>query len=412
MALDQIAAMQTQEESHYRRDSILKSLVHGNEHRVDDADEDPFDLPLYLEWRTCMIRWHLHIAQTCKFHTSTIEIAMLLLDQFVATAPTNVTTNARRFQMASMACLYLSAKIHEEHCLTPEQMATMSSGRFEAHEIVDMEQEILVALKWRVNPPTASSYVRVLLSQLESQLSTKDDSNRIARILQVADAHIELALVAGSIISVDTLSIAITCLHMALNCVMAVMAAAVVVGTDDYDEEEDEEDKSDANATWEAAAHRLISSMTMMTTTTTTETSKHHRHHHQRKHHRQRQRELILQELQAMVVTLLFPSSSESTGTGSSTSTSTITANSVLIEAYQQVMLHNMRAAAAAGHTNDDNEEDPALAVSTKKSKNDNGKSLSMAVSPSSSFACGLQSSSSPRSVASTTGGCTVSVRI
>jgi hypothetical protein len=169
-----------------------------------------------------MIHWNLHLAETCRFETSTIEIATYLLDQFVATRTTSAATNARTFQLASMACLYIAAKTHAAHCLTPRQLETMSTGRFVIQEILHMERKVLLALTWRVNPPTASAAARLLLpvvlSSEKSPLLTKEKKDLRSHVLQVVDAHIALALVVESIIPVNTFSVALTSLHMALRC--------------------------------------------------------------------------------------------------------------------------------------------------------------------------------------------------
>jgi hypothetical protein len=200
MALDQIASMQEQEERHYNRGLVLNSLRR--------EDDELVDLPLYLKWRSTMIHWNLHLAETCRFETSTIEIATYLSDQFVAARTTSAATNAKTFQLASMACLYIAIKTHEEDGLTPRQLETMGRGRFVADDILDMERKVLMALKWRVNPPTASAAARL----------TKKNTGLRSRVLKVVDAHIALALVVKSIIPVDTFSVALTALHMALHC--------------------------------------------------------------------------------------------------------------------------------------------------------------------------------------------------
>lgn len=286
--------------------TTTKTTSHEDDMKDDDDDEEdkvedrsvnmnptsyssrspPFDLQLYLEWRSTMIRWNLNIAETCKFQLSTIEIATSLLDQYVAILTMSVTkaspafddidvdvddddvedwkpdwkptttrrsknnhgdpiaTDARRFQLACMSCLYIAAKVHEDHCLTPNQLETISSGRFEAHEIVSMEMDILKILKWNVNPPTASTTARLILSilfqQREEQPQVQKQHGRKKRpshfppfcfyddIIQLAEAHIELAMVTESIIPLDTFSVAVACLNMALRCY------GVVTTTVDY----------------------------------------------------------------------------------------------------------------------------------------------------------------------------------
>lgn len=189
-----------------QEDAILPSNA------SEDGDKNGLDLRLYLEWRSSMIGWHMNIAQTCHFDLSTVEVATYLVDQYVRRRP-EIATQARDFQMLSMACLYLSAKTQEDHCLTPQQLEKLSAGRFVADEIVSMELDILMTLKWQINPPTASSYVRLLLLENE----TLNIYSR-RRLQQLVDSHIEVALVSNRLIGVDAYRLAVAALRMALCC--------------------------------------------------------------------------------------------------------------------------------------------------------------------------------------------------
>jgi hypothetical protein len=204
MALDRLRAMRQQEAKSYQ-----VSTVH-----LDRTDGCPEDIPLYLEWRRAMIGWHYNISATCKFQKDTVEIAMSIVDRFVA-VKTELLREAHRYQVACMAGLYIAAKIHEQQCLTPKQMETLSCGRFLSQDIEAMEQEILTAIEWRVNPPTAASFCRTLVELIPLELVPDR-----ATVLDVAESHISLAMPETIFLEVSASSLALASVMNALRCVL------------------------------------------------------------------------------------------------------------------------------------------------------------------------------------------------
>jgi hypothetical protein len=65
----------------------------------------------------------------------------------------------------------------------------MSCGRFTPEKIETMEMQILSALQWRVNPPTAISFVQNLLELVPSYRLPERDA-----MLEVVETQIELAM--------------------------------------------------------------------------------------------------------------------------------------------------------------------------------------------------------------------------
>lgn len=101
---------------------------------------------------------------------------------------------SRIYQLAAMTCLYLSIKLHSEnvsdgsshahtggaakgrrtrHRLALMSFVELSRGQFSAADMTQMEQTLLKALKWRVNPPTPTAFVNYILDLVPSVLSDK-----------------------------------------------------------------------------------------------------------------------------------------------------------------------------------------------------------------------------------------------
>jgi hypothetical protein len=92
-----------------------------------------------------------------------------------------------------MTYMHISSKtqvIRYTLCLTPRQIEHLSSGRFTPEQIETTEMGILSALLWRVNPPTAISFVQNLLELVPChRLPEQRDV-----MLEVVETQLELAV--------------------------------------------------------------------------------------------------------------------------------------------------------------------------------------------------------------------------
>lgn len=150
-AVDTIAAMCHQEATGYITADFLRQS-HVALPVPLDVDED---------CRKKMVAWSYQVVDFCKFSRESVEIAMSFLDRFMLT-PSGITALQDRsvFQLAAMASLYTAVKIHEPEAMDPKLVSSLSRGTYSPQDIEQMELIILQALEWRVNPPTALSFVR------------------------------------------------------------------------------------------------------------------------------------------------------------------------------------------------------------------------------------------------------------
>jgi hypothetical protein len=225
MALEHIRSMRIQEGKSYRIPTEhLESIVMSCEIEFDEEKKDDAcstmsrsNLSTYLGWRSQMVVWCYSIAETCKFQKETVEIAMSMVDCYVAVRTQQLFEDAFAYQLSCMVCLYIAAKTHEAQCLTPKQLESLSSGRFSAQQIEAMEIRVLSDIQWRVNPPTASAFCRHLLDLVPLHLVRSDKRQKV---LDIAESQIELALADESFIPVKASSIAVAALINALQCVV------------------------------------------------------------------------------------------------------------------------------------------------------------------------------------------------
>eukprot|EP00522_Entomoneis_paludosa_P016639 CAMPEP_0172454832 /NCGR_PEP_ID=MMETSP1065-20121228/11709_1 /TAXON_ID=265537 /ORGANISM="Amphiprora paludosa, Strain CCMP125" /LENGTH=353 /DNA_ID=CAMNT_0013207229 /DNA_START=129 /DNA_END=1190 /DNA_ORIENTATION=+ len=196
--LETLAAMRHQEERGYLPIDYLHHQPAQHEHQspAPISPRGPLDhrlqpLPqpqdpilIDAKCRGKMVEWCYRVVDYCHFSRESVELAIRLLDRFLATPAahtTQVTTCSRAYQLAVMASLYTAVKIHEPQAMTPELLSSISKGVYEPAEIEEMEMTLLLALRFRVNPPTAHAFCRTSLELLASAapalVSTTNDTN-------------------------------------------------------------------------------------------------------------------------------------------------------------------------------------------------------------------------------------------
>ena len=152
--------------------------------------QDPID----VDCRTKMAAWCYQVVDFCKFNRETVAIAMNLLDRFVASPLAQAAlTDRKTYQLAAMTALYTAVKIHEPEAMDPKLVSTLSRGTYLPHEVEAMEAQLLTALTWRVNPPTAMAFVRHYLDLIPSSHVLSDPFVR-ATLYDLTKFQTELAV--------------------------------------------------------------------------------------------------------------------------------------------------------------------------------------------------------------------------
>jgi Cyclin, N-terminal domain/Cyclin, C-terminal domain len=179
--LETIQAMLGQEVNGYLTSDVFASHVRGGLALQMDAD-----------CRAKMAAWCYQVVDFCHFNRESVAIAMNYLDRFVAT-PTGrpLLYDRTHYQLAAMTALYTSIKLNEPEAIDPQTVSDLSKGAYSAHEVEQMERVMLQALHWRVNPPTAMSFVRHLIALLPT--TTVPELYRTA-VHDIAKFQTELAV--------------------------------------------------------------------------------------------------------------------------------------------------------------------------------------------------------------------------
>jgi Cyclin, N-terminal domain len=120
--------------------------------------------------RAQMVEWCCRVVDYCKLQTETVCIAMNYTDRMCVKDPSILTSRAV-YQLVAMTALYTGAKIHAKEALDPKLVSDLSRGTYTVDEIEEQERQLVSALQWRLNPPTAHSFVRQYLALFSPALT-------------------------------------------------------------------------------------------------------------------------------------------------------------------------------------------------------------------------------------------------
>ena len=140
--------------------------------------------------RSAMMKWCYEVSEACGYQKETVVIAMFYLDKFCLLSSSSsssstdnnndILTNRNQYQLAAMTCLYTAVKVHEcSAIMNLELVSKLSHYKHTPAAIERMEQRILLALQWYVNPPTPYSFARILVKLLPSHLIDEQECETI-----------------------------------------------------------------------------------------------------------------------------------------------------------------------------------------------------------------------------------------
>jgi hypothetical protein len=202
---DRIAVMCMQEETQYHIHDYLAASVAMRKKASKPVDED---------CRVRMCEWCYQVVDFCKFRRETVGIGMSYLDRYLCTQQgIEALCNRKIYQLAAMTALYIAIKIHEPLEMETSLLADLSRGCYKELEFVDMEQNILSALHFRVNGPTPLGFVQYIMALIPRSVHPT-----VASILMdYARYQIELAVSEQSFVDIRPSVIALASVLNALE---------------------------------------------------------------------------------------------------------------------------------------------------------------------------------------------------
>lgn len=169
---EHIHTMRRQEETTYKSDVdyLGQSLQHSRSSTIVVTPAD----------RKAMCTWSYNIVDTCRIDRSIAAVAISYFDRFMGSSTSDrvvqlCLSRRREFQLAFIACFVIALKAREG--MTVDSMfvtETLCQGMYHQLEIAGMEEEVLMALEWRLNGPTPQEFVHYLLELFPTSLSPSD----------------------------------------------------------------------------------------------------------------------------------------------------------------------------------------------------------------------------------------------
>lgn len=210
--LSQLHAMRRQEEEAY---AIADDFLHQDTAGAGSVPAGPLNVD--ADCRSKMANWCYQVVDFCKFRRESVEIAMNYLDRYLMTpAGLSAKVDRKIYQLAAMTSLYTAVKIHEPEAMDPKLVSNLSRGTYTPEQVETMEYNIITALQWRLNPPTALSFVRLYLDLIPSDLL--DDSSR-QTVYEITKYQTELAVNEYDMVGVRSSTIALCSLMNSLESV-------------------------------------------------------------------------------------------------------------------------------------------------------------------------------------------------
>lgn len=186
---EHLSVMMEQEESYYCCSDYLSSH--------EQRDSGPIDPICRLK----MTQWSYNVIDFIQFRRETVGIAMSYLDRFLCSGCTRaeqVLNCRKQYQLASMTTLFMAIKINEPIMIDMNLLTDLSKGLYTHDDFKQMEMDILFALNWRVNGPTAQAFMVHILALLKEQISITSSAPRssldLQKILEPAIFQIELSV--------------------------------------------------------------------------------------------------------------------------------------------------------------------------------------------------------------------------
>eukprot|EP00934_Nitzschia_sp_Nitz4_P005328 Nitzschia sp. Nitz4//scaffold49_size126201//38204//39148//NITZ4_003635-RA/size126201-processed-gene-0.92-mRNA-1//-1//CDS//3329553128//5318//frame0 len=180
------------------------------------------DLPVDATCRGAMAQWCQNMVDFCQYNRTTTQAALRNVDRFLCT-PEGFPTLLDRgeYQLLVMTAFYMTAKTTEPQALEPASVSKLSRGIHNPKSVEAMERRILAALKWRINPPTPSVFVELLLDTIPDSLLQREDRQLVNDLvnfqLHAADSEYNLALQKSSVVAFASILNAMDCLNFGLS---------------------------------------------------------------------------------------------------------------------------------------------------------------------------------------------------
>ena len=186
-----------------------------------------------------MVRYGYRVADFCECPREVVAIATNYIDRFWGGTGggwlVGITDTERGtlINLVFMTALYTAMKVHAPQAMSASVVALLSRGTFCCEQVERMERVLVAALEWRLNPPTALTFVRHFLDLVPAALldeATYDGLYELARMqieMAVTDASFLTTRASTLAFSAVTIALQSMCLHTTLQVDTVMLTATV-----------------------------------------------------------------------------------------------------------------------------------------------------------------------------------------
>ena len=115
------------------------------------------------EWRRQIVEWMYILIKYCKLKHEASAAAVYYLDAAVMCDSSSLVKTPRDYQLCAMTALHLALKVYDSPTVRVIKLSCLvklGNGQFTEEDIIQKEYELVRALGWRINPPTANCFLQ------------------------------------------------------------------------------------------------------------------------------------------------------------------------------------------------------------------------------------------------------------
>eukprot|EP00529_Nitzschia_sp_RCC80_P000842 CAMPEP_0113494930 /NCGR_PEP_ID=MMETSP0014_2-20120614/29354_1 /TAXON_ID=2857 /ORGANISM="Nitzschia sp." /LENGTH=373 /DNA_ID=CAMNT_0000388825 /DNA_START=135 /DNA_END=1256 /DNA_ORIENTATION=+ /assembly_acc=CAM_ASM_000159 len=197
--IEHLKVMRHQEVGYQAKDYL--SIL--GQHEDNESDNDVImsnDGSIDEACRTAMSNWMYTVVDTLKLPREAVTIAMSYVDRFLSTkSGLSSFENRMEFQLTCMTCFYMAVKVHSPVAIDTSLVSQLSRHQFTPEQVEQREMDVLTALKWKVNPPTALSFIEyfrqilALQFQLVDAIEEDDNDDMFDAMYDLAKYQVEVS---------------------------------------------------------------------------------------------------------------------------------------------------------------------------------------------------------------------------
>lgn len=114
-------------------------------------------------WRKQIVEWMYILIKYCKLKHEASAAAVYYLDAAVMCDSSSLVKTPRDYQLCAMTALHLALKVYDSPTVRVVKLSCLvklGNGQFTEEDIIQKEYELVRALGWRINPPTANCFLQ------------------------------------------------------------------------------------------------------------------------------------------------------------------------------------------------------------------------------------------------------------